>query len=47
MKFVSLLLASLLIFEGAALAGQSTPATESRQVPAQETPQVTKIKTKV
>lgn len=47
MKVVSLLLASLLVCEGAGFAGQATPTTEASQGQAQETPQAAKIKAKV
>lgn len=47
MKVVSLLLASLLVCEGASFAGQATPATEASQGQVQETPQAAKIKAKV
>ncbi len=47
MKVVSLMLASLLVCEGAGFAGQATPTTEASQGQTQETPQAAKIKTKV
>ena len=47
MKIVSLLLVSLLVWEGVSFARQPTLPIESSQVQAQETPQAAKIKAKV
>src|SRR5712692_253531 len=47
MKVTSLLLVSLLVWNGAVFADQAAPAPGTTQVQAQETPQAAKVKAKV